>query len=122
MPREPLKPCNHPGCNALVRGGSRCEKHRKRDSAAPKPSGHNRRLGRRWKEHIRPCVLVRDNYTCQDCGRLVGIKKGDAHVDHIIPTSEGGSDELDNLRTLCQSCHNRKTSTQDGGLGRRGGG
>jgi hypothetical protein len=30
-------------------------------------------------------------------------------MDHRIPKSEGGSDELENLQTLCLDCHDRKT-------------
>ncbi|MDB9247469.1 HNH endonuclease [Halorubrum ezzemoulense] len=54
-------------------------------------------------------VYRRDNYTCQndDCGRQGG-PHGDAelHAHHIVPRSEGGSDALANLVTLCYRCHN----------------
>jgi 5-methylcytosine-specific restriction endonuclease McrA len=30
-----------------------------------------------------------------------------AHVDHIVPKRQGGTDEVTNLRTLCASCHSR---------------
>lgn len=56
----------------------------------------------RTKKH-RPVVFERDGHKCRICGteeRLV--------VDHIIPISRGGSDELDNLQTLCWSCNCRK--------------
>jgi 5-methylcytosine-specific restriction endonuclease McrA len=29
-------------------------------------------------------------------------------VDHIVPKSAGGQDTLDNLQTLCASCHAKK--------------
>jgi 5-methylcytosine-specific restriction endonuclease McrA len=50
-------------------------------------------------------VLLRDNYQCQMCGAVVHGKL--AHVDHIVPKSKGGSDEVSNLRCLCVSCHSK---------------
>lgn len=41
------------------------------------------------------------------------------HVDHRIPRSAGGTDDDANLDTLCQSCHARKTASEDGGFGNR---
>ena len=46
-------------------------------------------------------VLNRDKYTCQHCK----IKQGTLEVHHIIFRSNGGSDEPDNLITLCRQCH-----------------
>jgi 5-methylcytosine-specific restriction endonuclease McrA len=53
-------------------------------------------------------TLRRKDYTCQRCGAKGG-KKGDRKVvaHHIIPRSEGGADELENLITLCGPCHGR---------------
>ena len=51
-------------------------------------------------------MLLRDGYQCQVCGDLVHGKR--AHVDHIVPKSKGGSDEVTNLQTLCASCHSKK--------------
>ena len=45
--------------------------------------------------------LNRDNYKCKCCG----LKKGTLEVHHIIYKSKGGSDDLDNLITLCRKCH-----------------
>jgi len=41
----------------------------------------------------------------------LGFKKGRSYVeaDHIIPIVEGGSNTLDNGRTLCQLCHKAET-------------
>lgn len=46
----------------------------------------------------------RDNYTCQKCKfeDKIGTK---LEVHHINPVYRGGKDELDNLITLCHSCH-----------------
>jgi len=46
-------------------------------------------------------VLFRDDYTCQQCK----TKKGTLEVHHIIFRCQGGSDEAENLITLCHDCH-----------------
>ena len=46
-------------------------------------------------------VLNRDKYACQHCK----TKQGTLEVHHIIFRSNGGSDEPDNLITLCRNCH-----------------
>jgi len=55
-------------------------------------------LARRTKE--------RDNWTCQKCG----VKKGrtesaQLHAHHIKAKKYGGKDDIDNLITICHSCH-----------------
>lgn len=54
-------------------------------------------------ENTKAMVLNRDNYTCQYCrGRH---KDSKLEVHHIVFRSQGGSDEADNLITLCHTCH-----------------
>ena len=57
-------------------------------------------------------ILVRDSYRCQEkgCGHVVSGRE--AHVDHLIPLEEGGTDDDANLRTLCDRCHGRKTRAE----------
>ena len=52
-------------------------------------------------------ILVRDACMCRSCGEVCYGK--DAHVDHIVPLEDGGTDADRNLQTLCSSCHGRKT-------------
>lgn len=52
-------------------------------------------------------ILIRDAYTCRVCGRVVAGQA--AHVDHIRPLEEGGTDDDANLQTLCEADHGRKT-------------
>ena len=68
--------------------------------------------GKRKRTHIprglRKEVFKRDNYKCVECG---ASKEDGAtlHVDHKIPVSKGGTDELDNLQTLCSKCNLNKS-------------
>lgn len=58
---------------------------------------------------LRHEVFKRDNYTCVECG----ARKEDGatlHVDHKIPVSKGGTDELSNLQTLCSDCNLNKSN------------
>ena len=50
-------------------------------------------------------VFKRDGFTCQYCGRSRQDDAIKLHVDHVLPASKGGSDELDNLVTACQDCN-----------------
>ena len=43
---------------------------------------------------------------------MVGDKPYSAWCDHIIPKAEGGTDEDDNLQTLCRACHKQKTDAE----------
>jgi 5-methylcytosine-specific restriction protein A len=52
-------------------------------------------------------VLVRDAYRCAACLRCVAGRH--AHVDHIVPLEQGGTDRLENLQVLCDEDHGRKT-------------
>jgi hypothetical protein len=49
-------------------------------------------------------VLDRANYRCNACGRSPadGVK---LHVDHIVPVSKGGDDDIENLQCLCEECN-----------------
>ena len=60
-------------------------------------SAHHQRP--EW-QRIRRLVLARDSWRCTACGRPGGLE---AH--HIQPVEKGGTDALDNLATLCRSCH-----------------
>jgi 5-methylcytosine-specific restriction endonuclease McrA len=46
------------------------------------------------------------------------VHAGDLNADHIVPSAEGGTDDLDNLQTLCVPCHNTKT-LQEAARGRQ---
>ncbi len=49
-------------------------------------------------------LLIRDNYTCQYCGR----KTKPLTIDHVVPKHYGGQDRWENLVIACQSCNHKK--------------
>jgi HNH endonuclease len=55
-------------------------------------------------------VLARDNWTCCSCGRSSKEEGITLEVDHITPRSKGGTDDLDNLQTLCKKCNIGKSN------------
>ncbi|AYW50206.1 HNH endonuclease [Tetragenococcus halophilus] len=56
-----------------------------------------------WKK-LSKKVFERDHYTCSYCGQVGGILE----VDHIVPFSKGGSDDISNLCTSCRKCNRQK--------------
>lgn len=57
----------------------------------------------RLSDTVRWDVWERDDFRCQACGT-----RRDLTVDHIIPRVAGGSNETENLQTLCRSCNSSK--------------
>ena len=55
-----------------------------------------------WKK-VRIKTLARDDFRCVKCGD----ENAQLHVHHIKPVAKGGTDELDNLMTLCLKCHRK---------------
>ena len=53
------------------------------------------------QDQVKLIALRRDHYTCQRCQQT----DRPLHVHHILPKQLGGTDDLDNLVTLCVSCH-----------------
>ena len=56
---------------------------------------------REWKK-----LCKHYNYTCLCCGRREPEIK--LTVDHVIPLSIGGTNSIDNIQPLCQSCNSSK--------------
>lgn len=73
-----------------------------------------------WEERRRE-VLQRDEFTCKLCGRRGGPYAEDEsihlHAHHTIPPSQGGSNDVDNLITLCNSCYEHHYGGHGGGGG-----
>lgn len=54
---------------------------------------------------VRSIVLSRDKYQCVYCGGRRHLQ-----MDHIVPWSAGGTDTVDNLRTLCGPCNEKRSN------------
>lgn len=62
-------------------------------------------------------IYARDTFRCVWCDRavIVGLKSRAnthnalaAHLDHVVPRSEGGSNKASNLVTACHSCNSNR--------------
>ena len=55
---------------------------------------------------LRHEVFKRDGYRCRECG----ASKDDTslEIDHIVPVAKGGTNDIDNLQTLCRECNSMK--------------
>jgi len=72
-------------------------------------------------------VYQRDGYRCRNCDRKGGANGNlELHAHHVVPKSQGGSDETENLITLCKHCHDAAhgrrqapSRSKEGGILRR---
>ena len=60
-------------------------------------------------KELRDKIAIRDNYTCQKCGKYMPDSVG-LHIDHIVPISKGGKSIPSNLQVLCSKCNGAKSS------------
>jgi 5-methylcytosine-specific restriction endonuclease McrA len=52
-------------------------------------------------------VRKRDGYRCVKCGKQFIKGDGKLEVHHKVPIRKGGTDDMDNLESLCRPCHRR---------------
>ncbi len=74
---------------------------------SPKPTSFRQkqpRLKLDQKEYaiVRKRVLERDGWRCQECGTLKSLQ-----VHHMKRRSQLGGDVMQNLITLCATCHGK---------------
>lgn len=56
-----------------------------------------------WPTHAYAAVYQRDGHACRYCGRANNLS-----IDHVIPRSQGGIHESENLVVACRSCNSKK--------------
>ena len=72
---------------------------------------HRKRGHRPISGSIRYEVLSRAKFKCELCG--ISADEKSIEVDHILPKSLGGKDDLTNYQALCYSCNAAKRNTDD---------
>jgi 5-methylcytosine-specific restriction protein A len=117
MPLAPKRPCGKAGCPVLV-DGRYCDRHQPRRVRPqyPRESACRRGYDRQWQKERAAHLAA--NPLCVHClarGRTTAA----SIVDHIIP--HRGDPVLfrdpANRQSLCKTCHDIKTASEDGGFG-----
>lgn len=124
MAQRRMIECKHKGCINLTRNEcGYCDEHKKEYDDRQQELKHKRNKiyninrdkdlynfyrSTRWRK-IREVALVRDNFLCQDCLKEKKIIQAE-HVHHIKEVKDAWElrYDLDNLISLCQSCHNKR--------------
>ena len=68
-----------------------------------------RHLAQAAIRRLKQDVIARDGHVCGVCGDEVAV--GNVSIDHVIPVSRGGSNEMDNLQVAHRSYNSRKGAT-----------
>jgi ATP adenylyltransferase len=67
---------------------------------------HRKNIGAPISGTIRYEVLKKARYRCELCG--ISADQKALEVDHIVPASRGGADDISNFQALCYSCNAMK--------------
>lgn len=63
------------------------------------------------KKTTRYSVFLRAGFKCQCCGaKPTQTNDVVLHIDHVIPRSIGGTNDIINLQSLCSECNQSKTN------------
>lgn len=115
MPRAPEKACRNGVCPATTTDASgycaACRPAHHAGDVARRGSAAQRGYGHAWQ--LRRARVLKREPVCKACMRAFSKE-----VDHIVPKSQGGTDDETNLQGLCKPCHSSKTAREDGGFGR----
>lgn len=118
MPKRLKKPCAQPGCPELVEAGKAyCDEHKKKHrSYRDKEYKRDRKDSKEQKFYVSSAwrklrkIKLNQDPLCEHC-KEKGITREATDIDHIIPIKVDWSLRLslDNLQSLCHSCHMKKS-------------
>lgn len=93
-------------CGALIRGGTRCERHEVAYQAW-RNAGRGDQYGAEYKAERRR--VLRDATVCAICHKPP-TRRDPLTADHIVPGAHGGG-ATDNLRPAHRSCNSARGAT-----------
>ena len=121
MPSKPKRLCAVDGCPNIINvGETYCAEHlklKRKFGDHRRGSASSRGYDRNW-QRLRKLVLHSEPL-CRECKRQGRLTPA-TEVDHIVPLAAGGTNDFENVQSLCHECHSRKTATEDGGFGNLG--
>lgn len=115
-PQRAKRPCKVSSCKDFAANGGYCDQHQDRIRKKDRERGtaHQRGYDAEWERER--TKYLEEHPLCVDHKRRGFIEVATV-VDHIIPHK--GDKALfwdkNNWQSLCESCHNRKTATEDKG-------
>jgi hypothetical protein len=86
---------------------SRIEKLKEYNFELTVREGKSKEQRKLMTPELKEKIKIRDNYTCQICGKEMHDEVG-LQIDHIIPVAKGGLSIEKNLRVLCSKCNGSK--------------
>lgn len=95
-------PVSNGGCGRLLTRGDFYRYRRSNDQRQSRCKKCD--VDRRYRAECRDAHGLPENAVCHLCG-LDGMTEGNAHADHLIPRSRGGSDDASNLRWAHAACN-----------------
>ena len=112
MPRKPKAVCRYFGCEELTENRY-CQKHRREldrqyNKYKRAPNTYKRYSGK-WRS-IRK-KYISSHPLCEKCKDDKMLTPA-SEVHHIIPLSRGGTNDENNLMSLCKSCHSKITAKE----------
>ena len=110
MPISPNRPCTKARCTKYATKKGRCNEHQIKAWDHGGKTRHERGYDNNWYK-LRKQALTRDEHLCQTC-LSDGVYTMAKEVDHIKPKYLGGDDSLDNLSSICHTCHLIKTKRE----------